>query len=205
MMDFLREWVMNIVILVIFIAFLDIILPNNKMKRYINMIIGLLIIIVLINPFINLIDNDININKEVFSNMIIAKENNNYDKKDIVNLQNQQVIDIYKNSLKKEIIDLLDSKIKYKISAIDLNIYEDQDGNNFGEIKSICLVIENKSNNDSSIYVDVKVDEVKKVGVNIDNESEIVKQEHLDKYANVRKILSESYRVPEEYVFVTEN
>ncbi|HOM44065.1 MAG TPA: stage III sporulation protein AF, partial [Bacillota bacterium] len=52
MADFLREWVINIAVIIIFIMFLDTIIPNSSMKRYINVIVGLMIIVVVIKPFV---------------------------------------------------------------------------------------------------------------------------------------------------------
>ena len=50
MADFLREWIINITVIIIFIMFLDTIIPNSSMKRYINVIVGLMIIVVVIKP-----------------------------------------------------------------------------------------------------------------------------------------------------------
>jgi len=69
MIEFLRQWIINIVIVSIFIALLEAILPNNSFKGYIKMIGGFLMIIVLLNPFIKLLSNNISIDKEVFATM----------------------------------------------------------------------------------------------------------------------------------------
>lgn len=205
MIDFLGDWVINIVILVIFLTFLDIILPNHNLKRYINMIAGLLIIIVIINPFINLLSKDINIEREVFSNIMNSNMKNNSYEKGIEEIQNQQVINIYKESLKKEIIDLVVSKTPYSISDISLEIIEDQDKDDFGKIQSVILILSDnieQEDGKSKEDINIRVDEVKKVTVNLDKNLSQTQFSSSKEFVEVQELISDSYRIPKDQVFI---
>ncbi len=205
MIDFLGDWVINIVILVIFLTFLDIILPNHNLKRYINMIAGLLIIIVIINPFINLLSKDINIEREVFSNIMNSNMKNNSYEKGIEEIQNQQVINIYKESLKKEIIDLIVSKTPYSISDISLEIIEDQDKDDFGKIQSVILILSDnieQEDGKSKEDINIRVDEVKKVTVNLDKNLSQTQFNSSKEFVEVQELISDSYRIPKDQVFI---
>lgn len=205
MIDFLGDWVINIVILVIFLTFLDIILPNHNLKRYINMISGLLIIIVIINPFINLLSKDINIEREVFSNIMNSNMKNNSYEKGIEEIQNQQVINIYKESLKKEIIDLVVSKTPYSISDISLEIIEDQDKDDFGKIQSVILILSDnieQEDGKSKEDINIRVDEVKKVTVNLDKNLSQTQFNSSKEFVEVQELISDSYRIPKDQVFI---
>ncbi|BBB92911.1 stage III sporulation protein AF [Methylomusa anaerophila] len=55
------QWVKSIVFVVMFAAFLEILLPNNSMQRFVRVITGLFIMLTILNPIIDLIDSGINI------------------------------------------------------------------------------------------------------------------------------------------------
>lgn len=54
MIDFLRGWITNIAVIIIFIAALEILMPHNDTKRFVKVVAGLLIILVMVTPFVNL-------------------------------------------------------------------------------------------------------------------------------------------------------
>lgn len=63
MIGALKSWIVNICTIVIFITAIEMILPNNNLKKYGKFILGLILITVMINPIIKLVDRDFNINK----------------------------------------------------------------------------------------------------------------------------------------------
>ena len=50
MIELLSGWLKQIVILVLIAAFMDLLLPNNSMERYIKLVMGLLIILAILSP-----------------------------------------------------------------------------------------------------------------------------------------------------------
>ncbi len=206
MIDFLKDWVTNIIILVVLISFLEIILPSSSMKRYINMIIGLLIIIVLINPFIKLITNDINIEREVLFNILESNEMSNINQDNFSQLQDSQVIEVYKDSIRKEMINLISSKTKYKIKSLSVDIIEDKENEYFGEIQAVKLIIDNtNSNGDKNNKIIVKVDDVKQVSIKSNDELNTKNNNNLTEYNDLRRLISESYRIEENQVMIIGN
>ena len=53
MIEFLSTWAKNIGLAIIVISILEMLLPNNKTKKYVRMIFGMYIIFSIISPFIN--------------------------------------------------------------------------------------------------------------------------------------------------------
>ncbi|MDX9872098.1 MAG: stage III sporulation protein AF [Clostridia bacterium] len=52
-MEVLKELVRGIVLLIILTAFLDMLLPSNKMRPYLKMVMGLFILVSILNPLIS--------------------------------------------------------------------------------------------------------------------------------------------------------
>ncbi|MBM7555226.1 stage III sporulation protein AF [Halanaerobacter jeridensis] len=54
-MEQIKLWVKNIVLIVLFANFIEMLLPNNKFRGYIRVVIGFFVILVIIVPFIELL------------------------------------------------------------------------------------------------------------------------------------------------------
>jgi len=48
MIDFLRNWVVNIVTLVVFVMLIEMMLPSGKVKKIVNLVTGFILVIGLI-------------------------------------------------------------------------------------------------------------------------------------------------------------
>ena len=52
MINFLSSWVKNLCLALIVVSILEMLLPNNKTKKYVKMVMGLYILFSIIEPFI---------------------------------------------------------------------------------------------------------------------------------------------------------
>ena len=133
-LDFLAVYIKNILLCVIFSTYIEMILPNDKYTKYINLVAGLILILVIISPIKNLNDKRFCFDSNNFAI-------NKYDKKNFVS-------DIYKQSVNKQ-IDMLAKKMGIKILNAEIKIAEE---NNTCEIKNIKISFDD----------DCKVDDKKK-------------------------------------------
>jgi stage III sporulation protein AF len=53
----LITWVKNIIFVVLFASFLELLLPNNSMQRFIRVIMGLFIMLAILSPLIDVVQN----------------------------------------------------------------------------------------------------------------------------------------------------
>lgn len=58
-MEWLSEWIKQIVLLVLIATFIDLLLPNQSFDRYVKLVLGLLIIMAILTPILQLINQDI--------------------------------------------------------------------------------------------------------------------------------------------------
>lgn len=54
-MEWLSEWLKSVIMIVLFAAFVDLILPSKSMQRYARLVLSLLILLALIRPIISLL------------------------------------------------------------------------------------------------------------------------------------------------------
>lgn len=57
-MDFLKEWITNIILFVLLATVIDMLLPNTNMQKYTKMVTGLLLIGIILSPVLKLLSND---------------------------------------------------------------------------------------------------------------------------------------------------
>jgi len=57
-MDFLKEWVTNIILFILLATVIDMLLPNSSMQKYAKMVTGLLLIAIILTPIFKLISKD---------------------------------------------------------------------------------------------------------------------------------------------------
>ncbi len=56
MMEWVREWLRNIIVIVLLATFADLLLPNSEMQKYAKMVLGLLVIITIISPILTVFE-----------------------------------------------------------------------------------------------------------------------------------------------------
>ena len=203
MIEGLSTWAKSIVLAVIIVSILEMLLPNNKTKKYIKMVMGIFILYNIISPFIKdksaLSFEEIDINNyasNTTSNMEVNQES--MDKR----LEELYIQELEKNITKKvekQGFIVKSCKVKAKIS---------NDENETG-ITKISLKIEknteNKENQQDENSDDLEnklvsqIQKIKKIDTSIsdnDNSSNESKIEKTD-IQNLKQFLIKEYEVNE--------
>lgn len=166
---FISQWLKEIVLLFIIISIVDIIMPKGKMKRYVDFIIGLLIIFTIISPFTKLNNITLNLDKEVsnFNEKLITKDS-------LIDIQEKQIENIYVSNLKGQLREVIEDNSAYIVEDIDIATIPDE--KNIFNIEEINIVLQSQNDNkDSSIKVSkIEVGEEVAEVVNTEIDSEII-------------------------------
>lgn len=193
-MNMLREWIINILSVIIFVAFIEILVPRSNYRRYINVVIGLLVMIVILNPLIKLLNGGIYLGTEVAQasnelDYLIMKNRSNA----LEHTQKELVLQLYRQDLKKQIKNKIEGATKYFVHNINIIIGEEME-ENFGMIKEIEIFLDIKKKEGGNIEIDVSINAknnntVKTQSIWISNEGE-----------KFKKYFSELYNVPSDNI-----
>ena len=127
MLDTFRNWINMILALGILFTVIRIIVPNTKLKKYIYSLMGIVTIIVILSPVINLIKNgDLeNSFKNIFLNMASAETLNteytnlsNYEDVNKNNVKENFKLNV-KNDIKQKLAQNIDNEIQVEIDITD--------------------------------------------------------------------------------------
>lgn len=205
MIDFISDWAKSLGLAIIIVSILEMLLPNNKTKKYIKVIMGIYILFNIISPFVK--------NKEIFDLNEIDLEayssaqqsNEEVDQTSM----DKRIIDLYEKELEKDIKDKLTKK-GFIISNCGVTAKignKDEDTH----ITKIKLQIKSKSeensqevqnNNNLENKILVEVQKIKPIETNIneDKKEESINSKQMISNAdiqNVKKFLMEEYGVNE--------
>lgn len=144
MIEFLKPWVINIVIIILFVIITDIVLPDGSMKRYVRVIIGIFVLLAIIQPFIHIKDIKYDFEKSYIESSIILDNKNLLDDKEVLGkYQKIKALEIYE----KNLTDKITAAISYKESisknsiVIKLDINKDHQDSKFGTLNSVQVLI----------------------------------------------------------------
>ncbi len=130
MIEALKVWVTNITIAVFFITAVEMILPDNSMKKYAKFVLGLLLIVVIINPLIKIFDKNFDLYS--YSNQAISYMETSSSTTDIKKYKDINILNTtenFKNNLEKECIsDLQEAFPESKYSSDIVITYDDEKG-----------------------------------------------------------------------------
>jgi len=142
MVDFLKNWTLNIVTIVLFIVFLEILLPSGKIKKYLNLVSGFILIITLINPFITLLGGNLEIKEfQINSSNFLDRREIEEKSKILEEQQIEQIIKVYRNKIIVQLEDSVKDIDGVHDVTADIIINEDYNSEEFGQVKRVYLFI----------------------------------------------------------------
>lgn len=180
--SFISGWLKDILIVFIAISFLEIILPKGKMKKFVNFIIGLLLIYVIISPFIDL-------RSEEFNMVLQTNEHiGGIDSQNILEEQEDKIAEVFMNSIKSEIENLIESNTNFEVVNVEVNIKEEEES----------IVIE-----DLSLTIRKKEEKIRTIDIEQIRITESVENKE-NEHANMVNLISDYLGVDRNIVYISE-
>jgi len=191
----LRGWIINICTAIFFITAVEMLLPNNSLKKYAKFVLGLILITVVISPIIKIVNNDFNINN--YANNVSGFMNTKNYKKSLTDYKEENL----KNTLaafKNNIQTSCEKELKTKFPAYDFKVFLDV---KYDTAKENFVIV--------SVKVGVKnngVEKIKKVDINLKNTTAsdigVIKEDskpeimdYLSKNLNISKNIISIYKL----------
>lgn len=188
-MEYLNNFIITLVATMIFMTSIEIIAPDNSMKKYIKFVLGLILISVMINPIIKFFTGG---EQEVINRI------KRYE--DMLNLgvtnegESKEVIEKQKEAFKSNLNSNCDNLLKEKFSDKDFK----------SDIK--CNInLSDMTYSIDSLEVGVRENGIRlvdKIRINVNDESEeaVSNNEKIDNEEEMKNYLSELFKIPIEKI-----
>ena len=196
MIENLSSWAKGITLAVIVVSILEMLLPNNKTKKYIKMVLGVFILFNIISPFINA--NHLKNLNEIDASKYVNENNKNYVEQKSMD---ERLEELYIEEIEKDIIKKVEKK-GYKVSMckVDAKITKNEEETGITKIKlKVEKTGEVKQEENSSIenQIVTQVQKIKKVNTKKIEEDKETSLEKSD-IQNLKQFLIEEYEVNEK-------
>ena len=144
-MDILVNWVTQIIIFVIFAAIIDLLIPANKMKKYIQFVVGLILLLIFLKPAFHIFNIDIKQAIETsFKENIQANEKIDnmikIQKSEIESTQDAYILEEMAVQLEKLAEEPLAEEEQIKVTDIQFNFDQPEDYT-FENLKEIIVYL----------------------------------------------------------------
>ncbi|MDE6357054.1 MAG: stage III sporulation protein AF, partial [Eubacteriales bacterium] len=100
MVGYFYDYIRNIIIFLLFTSFLQIIMPNDRYKNYIQLILGMVLIFIMVKPAKDLFKN---FEKIDFSKSYEETFTAEYDEQKYVEIHNEMVYGLFEENIKAQI------------------------------------------------------------------------------------------------------
>lgn len=195
MIEALGKWIVTICVAIFFATAVQMILPDNSLKKYCNFVLGLIVFVVMISPIVNFFNKDITIDKlieqttkEVFNEK--SQSSTNYE--EYRNSNMDSTLKVFKDNLEQQCSKDLAKEFKGDEFSVAVDVGFDEENQTF-VINAMEVGI-----NDGSIK---RVEEVviggeKSVSAN-------KQEEEIGGYGlKVKEYISSHYDLDEELIYI---
>ena len=203
MIEILSSWAKGLGITIVIVSIFEMLLPNNRTKKYIRMVLGVYVIFNIVSPLIK--------NKDVFNfNNIDLEEYTSVETRSVNQTSmNERIKKLYSEELEKDITKKIKEKgYEVKKCKVSVQIADDEEETKINKIKLIVSKTQEEVKNDIKNSAENKiVTEIQKIR-KIDTGVEIKKQEkeknevsdkvNKTEIQNIKKFLIEEYGVNEK-------
>ncbi len=209
MIEFLSEWIKNLALGIVVVSILEMLIPNNKNKKYIKMVMGIYILFVMISPFVSnteIFDLE-EINIETSSGDILLSENSSEINQE---LMNKRIEEIYIEEIEKDVEEKLGGQ-GYEVEKcyVEVTLGDAEKESEISLIKVELEKIDGFEIEDEYMAEDIIIEEINKIkkveiGNSDSNNNEEEKESTISEIdiQNIKKFLIEEYGVNERCLVI---
>lgn len=192
MQKFINSWASGLIVAVIIATIIELILPENKNKKYVKMVSGIFILFTIVSPVIMKFNGNVGLDVEKYNNLF--KTESVVETKEVASaITDKNVMKVYKENLTRNIKSGIEN-LNYVVKSINLEIDEYK---NYGDIKKIYLQVENVT-----LVPEIKVENVE-INVNSNEETEKVTSDNSESKNGIKEndkniikeFLNKNYRI----------
>ena len=192
MINFLSSWVKNLALALIIVSILEMILPNNKTKKYVKMVMGLYILFSIISPFIEN-SSKFNLNNLDLTSYLegIQETSSISEEVDQTSMDNR-LNQIYKEELEKDITQKIEEK-GYEVESCKVVAHISQNDSGIEKItlKISGKISQNENNQENTTTIEDKiiteVQKIQKVDITFSKNKENEEEQEVEEAIKITK------------------
>lgn len=151
-MDYIIQWTTQIIIFIILAIIIDLIIPNNALEKYIRFVMGLILLLLFLQPILQLFQVDVQSTVEKTFARTMNQMETNYSKGSLENMieiekseieltQHAYILEEMAVQLKSLTDEALLEEFQVQITAIDF-VFEDEEEKTYEGLVEVIVYLE---------------------------------------------------------------
>jgi stage III sporulation protein AF len=198
-MEFITEWVTNIILFILLATVIDMLLPNSSMQKYTKMVMGLLLIAIILTPILKIISKDF---EAALTSIHFQQPSEDKNMKNLIDLKKKEIqasqhayiLEELAGRLKKDVKEELMKQYGLEIADIDVEVNTKSDQATLKNLQKVMVLL---SRPDTGVKT---VEAVKPIV--IDTEIPLPSKKATEEAKQIAAFLSEKWNVTEDTVEV---
>lgn len=194
-MELLIQWVTQIIIFLLLASIIDLIIPETTMKKYIKLVVGLILILIFLRPIFFLFTVDIEQSLEDSFNAFYEESTDHslenlikIQKEDIQASKDAYILEQMSNQLKDIADNQLLEQFKVEITSIDFQFSSEEVS--YESLEEVIVLVEEATTEKGVVNI---IDDVQ---INLDNE--LVDQEAKQGTEQIKEMLIEIWELQDK-------
>lgn len=202
MIEFMSSWVKGLGLAIVIVSILEMLLPNNKTKKYIRMVMGIYVLFTMISPFLSN-QEKFNLNDINLENYATTQTSTNLNQTSM----NQRIEQLYREELEKDITKKLKEK-GYEVTdcKVKAQISDKEEETKITKIKvnvKKLQEVDNKQEENLETEMVTQIQKIKPIDTSLKKEKEKNSEQqeisiNRQDIQNIKKFLIEEYGVSEK-------
>ncbi|WP_422443906.1 stage III sporulation protein AF [Thermoanaerobacterium sp. DL9XJH110] len=193
-------WIRQIILVVMFATFMDFLMPDNGLLKYIKVLLGLIVMMSILNPLLILLHRDyslgevqLKLNDLVNEQEIMDRAARFRDSND--ELLFKQYVDNVRFYVKKQI----EQNSPFEVKDVEIEMVEDRNNRDFGKIATLRVLLRRRSGDDKAGW--------KRISVEVGNIKKGAKREAppgdaINELTKLKEYIKSQFDVPEKNIFL---
>ncbi|MFA1821571.1 stage III sporulation protein AF [Virgibacillus oceani] len=204
-MDFIMDWITQIIIFVLLASIVDLLVPTSAMKKYIKLVVGLILLLILLNPVFYIFQVDIQHELETAISTVTSITENDGSVENLVDLQKTDIEerqDAYiLEQMAVQLIEIasdpLYEEYELEISNIDFRFSEEAVSQEFSfeSLDTVIVYVEQAKDGEGAVNA---VEDVV-----IDTEDPLIKEE-IEDFEGIELLLREIWELDNKELIIVE-
>lgn len=196
-MQALNDWIANIVIFILVAVIMELLVPNTQLQKYVKMVVGLLLILLLVSPLLNIFTVNLDdvyetIRAEQKISEDLMENNMNKQKKEIQATQSAYIEEQMAVQMKRQVEEELMEQYELQISQLTIE-FDTDDLQNYENIKAVYVALNNNDNRNVK-----KVENVQKVTIQRETNSSRATNRRKEQVDSVKNFLANRWGIERE-------
>ncbi|WP_157796528.1 stage III sporulation protein AF [Bacillus sp. FJAT-45037] len=207
-MGFITEWLTNIILLILLATILELMLPNSVMQRYVKMVVGLLLLVMILQPLLSIFTEDVD--EWLFS---LTRESDQLERtiEHEINLQKSglelglraYISEQMAVQLESEVDEELGDQFALEITRVDVQMRESANQTPTAEDVEVVIVgLRDKNQPQDGTSNETAVTPVSVVSIDATSPLPTEGDEEVKDLTAVHQFLSANWEVPKEMILL---